>query len=76
MEDDTITTGEAIAWLDEAAKYFAGRPTGGEDIRHWSNVSNAENARRIADLLRAMALAHATPQIDLNATRTDPAQTP
>jgi hypothetical protein len=40
-----------IAWLREAARYFANRPTGGEDAAHWSNVYNAENANKLADRL-------------------------
>lgn len=46
-----ITKGAAIAWLEEAAKYFANRPTGGEDAAFWANSYNAENARRIANLV-------------------------
>jgi hypothetical protein len=40
-----------VAFLIEAARYFEGRPTGGEDRAHWSNVYNAENCRRIAKRL-------------------------
>lgn len=40
-------------WADEAARYFENRPTNGEDLAHWSNVMNAENARKIASYLRA-----------------------
>lgn len=40
-----------IIWLREAARYFAARPTGGEDRAHWANVYNAENATRLADRL-------------------------
>ena len=43
-----------IAWAEEAARYFENRPTGGEDKAHWANVYNAENARRVADALRAV----------------------
>jgi len=40
-----------IAWLREAARYFATRPTGGEDSAHWANVYNAESANKLADRL-------------------------
>lgn len=42
---------EAISFLEEAAKYFEKRPTNGEDMAHWSNVYNAENCRKIANLI-------------------------
>ncbi|AGS80903.1 hypothetical protein [Caulobacter phage Cr30] len=51
MTADLITTVNAIAWLNEAACYFERRPTKGEDAARWSNVTNAETARRIAKLL-------------------------
>lgn len=38
-------------WLLDAANYFDRRPTGGEDLAHWSNVQNAENCRKISRLL-------------------------
>lgn len=44
---------ELIAWCNEAARYFENRPTNGEDAAHWANVSNAENARKVADALRS-----------------------
>lgn len=47
-----MTKEQAIAWLEEAAKYFANRPTSGEDMAHWSNVYNNENALKIAEILR------------------------
>lgn len=40
-----------IEWLREAARYFAGRTTGGEDSAHWANVYNAENANKLASRL-------------------------
>lgn len=43
---------EAIEWLEEAARYFDRLPTNGEDRAHWSNSYNAENARKIAAILR------------------------
>ncbi|MCA0358692.1 MAG: hypothetical protein LCH78_17910 [Proteobacteria bacterium] len=39
------------AWLYECARYFERRPTNGEDAAHWSNVANAENARKYAALI-------------------------
>jgi len=44
-----------IAWLQEAARYFSNRPTGGEDAVHWANVYNAENANKIASRLDALS---------------------
>jgi len=43
-----------IEWLREAARYFAKRPTGGEDSAHWANVYNAENATKLATRLQAL----------------------
>lgn len=43
------------AWLDEAARYFAGRPTKGEDSAHWANVHNAGNAQKIAARFRELS---------------------
>ncbi|MEM9999970.1 MAG: Lar family restriction alleviation protein [Pseudomonadota bacterium] len=45
----------AIKWLETAADYFEIRPTDGEDMAHWANVYNAENARKIATLLSTRA---------------------
>lgn len=44
-------------WLDEAARYFEKRPTGGEDMAFWANVSNAERCRSIAQSLRSKPVA-------------------
>lgn len=38
---------DSIKFLEEAAKYFEKRPTGGEDKAHWANVYNAEHCRKI-----------------------------
>ena len=38
-------------WLEEAARYFEKRPTCGEDMAFWANVSNAERCRSIAQSL-------------------------
>lgn len=43
------------AFLNDAARYFENRPTGGEDMAHWSNVANAENCRNAAKLLAELA---------------------
>lgn len=43
----------AIAWLNDAARYFENRPTVGEDAAHWANVYNAENCRKIAAAIAA-----------------------
>lgn len=37
-----------VAFLNEAARYFEKRPTGGEDAAFWANVANAETCRNIA----------------------------
>jgi hypothetical protein len=50
--EKTMTNEDAIKWLEQAAKYFEKRPTNGEDSAHWSNVYNAESARKIAELLK------------------------
>jgi hypothetical protein len=42
---------DAIFFLDECAKYFENRPTGGEDRAYWANVYNAENCRKVIKLL-------------------------
>jgi len=42
----------AIAFLEEAARYFSNRPTGGEDRAYWANVYNAENCKKIIDILK------------------------
>lgn len=38
-------------FLEDCAQYFESRPTGGEDLAHWANTSNAENCRKAAALL-------------------------
>jgi hypothetical protein len=43
---------DAIKFLEEAAHYFENRPTGGEDKAYWSNVYNAENCRKIAEMIK------------------------
>lgn len=48
-----MTPDSAIAFLEESARYFEKRPTGGEDAAHWSNVMNAENCRKIAAMLKS-----------------------
>ena len=46
------TRDSALAFLEKAAAYFEGRPTGGEDRAHWANVYNATNCREIAALIK------------------------
>ena len=41
-------------FLQEAARYFRKRPTGGEDRAHWANVYNAENCEKMAVEFRAL----------------------
>lgn len=50
-----MTAFEAISWLEACARYFEKRPTMGEDRAHWSNVYNAENCRKIAELIENLA---------------------
>jgi hypothetical protein len=45
----------AIAFLNEASRYFLSRDTKGEDSAHWSNVQNAESCRQIAELIERLA---------------------
>lgn len=40
---------DSIKFLEEAAKYFEKRPTGGEDKAYWANVYNAEHCRKIIE---------------------------
>lgn len=47
-----ITMDDALKFLGAVAKYFENRTTAGEDSNHWANVYNADNCRRIADLLK------------------------
>lgn len=44
---------EAVKFLNDAARYYETRPTGGEDKAHWSNVYNAKNCRNIAAMFGA-----------------------
>lgn len=46
-----MTPQRAVEFLREAAGYFERRPTNGEDMAFWSNVQNAENCRKIADMI-------------------------
>lgn len=51
-----ITPREAITWLEKASRYFEQEAVtealSGEDRAYWSNVYNAENARKIAEMIR------------------------
>lgn len=52
-------SGHTVAFLEEAARYFENRPTGGEDRAHWANVFNAKNCRDAnAQIEALLALAH------------------
>ena len=44
-----------VAFLREAARYFANRPTDGEDRAHWSNIANSESCERIANRLSTLS---------------------
>jgi hypothetical protein len=48
-----VTQSSDADWLEEAARYFEKRPTGGEDMAFWANTANAERCRSIATALRA-----------------------
>ena len=50
-----MTSFEAISWLEEAARYFGNRTTNGEDSAHWSNVYNAYNCIKIAELIKELS---------------------
>lgn len=64
--ETAIDATAAIDWLEEAASYFAGRDTHGEDSAHWANAYNAANCQKIAALLRAPAvLPDGTPVEDI-----------
>lgn len=56
-----MTTAEAQSFLREAAKYFRARPTNGEDRAYWSNVYNADNCEKIADLIERMTVPLVSP---------------
>ena len=49
-----MTAFEAISWLEAASRYFEKRDTKGEDRAHWSNVYNAENCLKIAELIKEL----------------------
>lgn len=49
-----MTLDQIKAWLNEAARYFENRASGGEDSAHWANVVNAETARRAEAALAAL----------------------
>lgn len=50
-----ISVQAAIDWLAECARYFEKKPTNGEDKAYWAKVANAENARKIAELVAALS---------------------
>lgn len=52
MSEQRIGRTAAIAWLEEAARYFLNKPDNGEDSAFWANRMNAENALKIAATLR------------------------
>jgi hypothetical protein len=55
--DTSAETVERLAeFIAEVARYFAARPTGGQDMAHWANVTNAESCRKIAATLRALSV--------------------
>lgn len=51
-----MTDADAVAFLREAARYFGNRPTGGEDMAFWSNVTNADNCLKIAKMLESQSV--------------------
>ena len=48
---DDISPDDAVKFLNEAERYFANRPTLGEDKAHWANANNAEMCGKIARLI-------------------------
>jgi hypothetical protein len=53
----------AIAFLEETARYFENRPTGGEDRAHWANVYNAATCREIAAVIKESLTCANRPEI-------------
>ena len=49
-----MTADKAIEFLNEAARFFRKRDTGGEDSAFWANVYNAENCERIVALIERL----------------------
>jgi hypothetical protein len=41
-----------VEFLEKTSRYFANRPTGGEDRAYWANVYNSDNCQKIADYLK------------------------
>lgn len=54
MFPKSTTPEKAIEFLQGAEKYFKKKPTNGEDRAYWSNVSNANNCKNIAELIKSM----------------------
>lgn len=46
-----------LKFLEDAAKFFENRPTGGDDMAFWANVVNADICRGIAIRMEALLLA-------------------
>lgn len=46
-----ISGADAVQWLQKASNYFERIETHGEDKVYWSNVANAESAKKIAALI-------------------------
>lgn len=51
-----------VAFLEEAARYFTNRPTGGEDRAYWSNIFNAENCTKAASFIANIAQVDRSPK--------------
>lgn len=49
-----INVEDARIFLTEASKYFANRPTGGEDRAYWANVYNSENCTKTLQLIESL----------------------
>jgi hypothetical protein len=53
-KDTSDVVAKAVAFMNEAARYFGNRDTGGEDSAFWSNVTNQKNCEGIAALISSL----------------------
>ena len=52
--EECRTTSTSVLFLLNAAEYFKGRPTGGEDKAYWANAYNADSCKRAAALIETL----------------------
>jgi hypothetical protein len=53
-KDTSDVVAKAVAFMNEAARYFGNRDTRGEDSSFWSNVTNQKNCEGIAALISSL----------------------